>query len=354
MSTSLPASPLLCHVNLASDYRGGERQTQLLIEELAKRGYRQRLVARRNGKLAPRCSSVTGLEIVESASQPLAAAWAAHGADLLHAHEARGIYACWLAARLPRVPWLLTRRVDNPFKSSPLRDRAYRRASAVVGVSRTIAEQIQASYPGVRCTVIADAHADLASAHRTPEALRARFAGKTVVGHVGALDHAHKGQGTIIEMARLARDQHPQLHFVLVGDGRDETTFRASAAGLDNLEFTGFVDNIDDWLSVFDLFVFPSLHEGLGSTLLDAMSFGLPLVASNVGGIPDIVVDKVNGLLIEPERPEELLTAVLTLLQDDNLYASMRAANLSQADAYSPVAMADRYEALYRKLLRMR
>lgn len=141
---------------------------------------------------------------------------------------------------------------------------------------------------------------------------------------------------------------------MLVGDGRDEATFRASAAGLDNLEFTGFVDNIDDWLSVFDLFVFPSLHEGLGSTLLDAMSFGLPLVASNVGGIPDIVVDKVNGLLIEPERPEELLTAVLTLLQDDNLYASMRAANLSQADAYSPVAMADRYEVLYRKLLRMR
>ncbi|MEQ8206321.1 MAG: glycosyltransferase family 4 protein, partial [Woeseia sp.] len=119
-------------------------------------------------------------------------------------------------------------------------------------------------------------------------------------------------------------------------------------------EFAGFVDNVADWLSVFDLFVFPSLHEGLGSTLLDAMSFGLPLVASNVGGIPDIVVDKVNGLLIKPERPEELLTAVLTILQDDSLYESMRLANLNQADAFSPVAMADRYEVLYRKLLRIR
>ncbi|MEQ8206703.1 MAG: glycosyltransferase, partial [Woeseia sp.] len=225
MTNPLPVKSLLCHVNLASDYRGGERQTQLLIEEFAARGYSQRLVARRGGKLAARCATVPGLEVVESASQPLAAAWAAHGSDLLHAHEARGIYACWLAARLPRIPWLLTRRVDNPFKPSPLRDRVYRRASALVGVSRAICEQIETYYPGERCTVVADAHANLTRNHHVPDALQARFAGKTVVGHVGALDHSHKGQGTIIEAARLAQEQHPELHFVLVGDGRDEAKF---------------------------------------------------------------------------------------------------------------------------------
>ncbi|MCB1842310.1 MAG: glycosyltransferase family 4 protein, partial [Halioglobus sp.] len=115
-----------------------------------------------------------------------------------------------------------------------------------------------------------------------------------------------------------------------------------------------FVNEVDDWLSVFDVFVFPSLHEGLGSTLLDAMSFGLPIVATNVGGIPDIVTHGVNGLLIEPERPEALLAAILRINQDESLRSGMRRANLAQADAYSPAAMADRYEVIYHKLLKSR
>lgn len=276
------------------------------------------------------------------------------GSDLLHAHEARAIYACWLVDRLPRIPWLLTRRVDNPFRKSPLRDLAYARANALVAVSRAIARQIDSTYPGKRCAVVADAHANFAIGHQVAEELRNRYAGKTVVGNIGALDHSCKGQGTIIEAARIARDRHPELHFVLLGDGCDAEKFRAAAVDLDNIEFTGFVNEVDDWLSVFDVFVFPSLHEGLGSTLLDAMSFGLPIVATNVGGIPDIVTHGVNGLLIEPERPEALLAAILRINQDESLRSGMRRANLAQADAYSPAAMADRYEVIYHKLLKSR
>jgi glycosyltransferase involved in cell wall biosynthesis len=352
MTGDLLAGQRLCHVNLAAGYRGGERQTQLLIEQFAARGYSQRLVARRGGELARRCAGIAGLDVRETSSSPLAAAWATRGSDILHAHEARAIYACWLGALTGRARWLLTRRVDNPFKSSPVRNRAYRDANALVAVSRAIKDQVEAFYPGERCTVVADAHADLARSHAGAGELRTRFAGKTVVGHIGALDHSHKGQGTIIAAAKLAAERHPELHFVLVGDGRDEQVFRKAADGLENLEFTGFVNEVDDWLSVFDLFVFPSLHEGLGSILLDAMSFGLPIVASRVGGIPDIVDNGVNGLLIEPQRPNELLAAVRRLQQDRSMYDAMRRANLAKADAYSPAAMADRYAAVYRKILK--
>lgn len=350
MTGDVLATQRLCHVNLASGYRGGERQTQLLIEQFSARGYRQRLVARSGGQLASRCRGIAGLEIRETSSQPLAAAMATRGCSILHAHEARAIYACWIGGGIGHAKWLLTRRVDNPFKSSVIRNRAYRSANLRVAVSRAIKEQIEAYYPGERCAVVADAHSDLASGHTVPDELKARFAGKTVVGHIGALDHSHKGQGTIIEAAKLARERHPELHFVLVGDGRDEQAFREAADGLDNVEFTGFVNEVDDWLSIFDLFVFPSLHEGLGSTLLDAMSFGLPIVATRVGGIPDIIDHGVNGLLIEPQQADGLLAAVRQLQQDPALCDAIRRANLSKADAYSPAAMADRYAELYRKL----
>lgn len=345
------AERLLCHVNLARGFRGGERQTQLLIESFAARGYRQRLVARRGAPLADACSDIPGLEVRATFSQPLLAAAAANGADLLHAHEARGIYSCWLAASLWSTPWLLTRRVDNPFKSSFLRNRAYRGATAIAGVSSKIRQQIEAFYPGIRCDVVADAHANLSDGHRTPVEMQERYAGKTIIGHVGALDHSHKGQGTIIEVAKTAAASDPSLHFILVGDGRDEVAMKAAAEGLSNIEFTGYVSNVDDWLSVFDLFVFPSLHEGLGSTLLDAMSFGLPVVATNVGGIPDIVEDRINGLLIPPEQPDALYSGIREILDDPVLRRDLSQGARAQAERFSPDVMADRYAALYRRML---
>ncbi|MGB5344836.1 MAG: glycosyltransferase family 4 protein [Woeseia sp.] len=350
MTVAAPQDPLIGHINLAGGYRGGERQTQLLIEELASRGYRQCLVARRGGQLALRCASIPGLDVRSCSTQPAVAAVAARGANLLHAHEGRAIYACWLAAKRGKVPWLLTRRVDNPFKWSWFRDRAYRAATRRVAVSQFIRRQIEEHYPGCEAVVVADAHANLAVGHKSPATLAERYSGKTVIGHIGALDHGHKGQGTIIQAARLAVARHPHLHFILVGGGRDEAQLRASAAGLGNVEFTGYVSEVDDYLSVFDVFVFPSLHEGLGSTLLDAMSFGLPIVATAVGGIPDIIEDGINGYLIKPEQPEALLDGVRRILDDPALRATMSQANLAKAGAYSPSAMADRYEALYQRM----
>ena len=64
---------------------------------------------------------------------------------------------------------------------------------------------------------------------------------------------------------------------------------KAAAAGLSNLTFTGFVDNVGDYLAAFDIFILPSNREGIGSILLDAMEQGLPVIASRVGGVPDIV-----------------------------------------------------------------
>ncbi len=341
----------ICHVNLAAGYRGGERQTQLLIEQLSARGYRQRLVARRTGELASRCAGITGLDVRQCASQPLLAALAARGAGILHAHEARAIYACWLASRLSGAPWLLTRRVDNPFKDSFLRDRAYRQATRRVAVSQVIRRQIESRYPGFEANVVPDAHADLAAGHAVPAALAQRYRGKSVIGHIGALDHSHKGQGTIIDAARLAATRYPDMRFVLVGDGRDEDRFREQAAGLDNVEFAGYVTEVDDYLSVFDVFVFPSLHEGLGSTLLDAMSFGLPVVATNVGGIPDIIEDGSNGYLVEPEEPDALLAAVRRILDDPAQRAAIEKTNRDKAAAFSPAAMADRYADLYAQMI---
>lgn len=343
---------LLCHVNLAKEFRGGERQTELLIRELSRRRWRQRLVARRGAPLAERCSGIENLDVVESASNPVAAAFVARGSAIVHAHEARAVYSGWLLSQLRGVPYLLTRRVDNPFKTSFLRDLAYHKADRVVCLSQAIARCVTLEYPTIRPQVVQSANAALANRKHTSDAIRKRFRDKVIVGHVGALVQRHKGQRTILEAARTCAYTNPEFAFLLIGDGEDGQDLRGEAQGLDNVEFTGWVENVGDYLAAFDLFVFPSLHEGLGSSLLDAMSFGLPIVASNVGGIGEIVEDGVNGILIPPDNADALTNALQRLSGDPVMRRSMRDANLLKAANFDASRMAVAYEKIYRSILK--
>jgi glycosyltransferase involved in cell wall biosynthesis len=269
----------------------------------------------------------------------------------VHAHEARSVYAGWLLSRLRGVPYLLTRRVDTPFKPSMLRRLAYRGAAQVVCLSDAIVQRIREQYPDIQPSVVPSAHAALANGSNNSASVRQRFPGKTVIGHIGALVQRHKGQQTIIDAARAVADSDPDLVFLLVGSGEDEVVFRNRANGLANIEFTGQVDNIADYLAAFDVFIFPSLHEGLGSSLLDAMSFGLPLVASKVGGIAEIVDDNVNGILIPPNDAGALVGALRRLCADSGMRQSKRDANLQKAATYGADRMAAAYERIYRSIL---
>ena len=82
---------------------------------------------------------------------------------------------------------------------------------------------------------------------------------------------------------------------------------------LKNIFFTGFVENVGDYLAALDLFILPSNKEGIGGILIDAMEQKVPIIASRVGGIPEIVHDEKNGILIDPRSPNQLKAAILRL-----------------------------------------
>jgi glycosyltransferase involved in cell wall biosynthesis len=145
---------------------------------------------------------------------------------------------------------------------------------------------------------------------------------------------------------------HPDVRFVLVGGGRDEAALRAAAAGLPNVVFTGEVRDVPTYLAAFDLFIYPSRHEGMGSALLDAMVAGLPIVATRVGGIPEIVRSGANGLLCEVDDIPGLASAVLALHADAGLRSRFGATNRAAAADYSPGNMTARYMELYDAVLR--
>lgn len=339
-----------CHLNLAKHYRGGERQTEILVRELAARGYSQRLVIKRGNSLKDRCADIADLEICEVASNPLAAGWAARGSRLVHAHDGRTVYGGLAAKLLFGIPYVITRRVVAPQKNRLLRRWAYRRAGKIVAISSAVVRSIQLRFNGAEPIVIPDAHSGFVADAKIVEEIRGRYPGTTIIGHVGALVDSHKGQSTIIEAARRVAESRPNWQFLLCGDGADEGRFRAEIGDLANIELIGWVENVGDYLASFDVFLYPSLHEALGSTLLDAMHFGLPIVASNVDGIPDVVEDGVNGRLVAPQQPNAIIDAVDELLVDAENLESMRASNRIKAQSFDIEHMANAYLAVYEGL----
>ena len=120
----------------------------------------------------------------------------------------------------------------------------------------------------------------------------------------------------------------------------------------DSLVFEGFVSNVVDYIKSFDVFAYPSNYEGLGSVLLDVMEQGVPVVATAVDGIPDIVKDHDSGLLIEKGDAKALADAVLKIKNEDLLKEKLIEGALGMAKAHSPELMAASYLSLYKKVLK--
>jgi len=343
----------ICHLNFNKGFRGSGRQTELLIRALADRGFEQRFVARRGSPLVERLTEVGGLTIIEL-ERPffLFHPGVCKGVDFVHAHTGQATHVAALGNLVFGTPYIVTRRVDNPIRNNFFNRLAFRRACHVVALSRVVRDRVIDFMPALDVRIIPDAVAHLPVNPVTAGKLREKYAGRFLIGHTGELSNAHKGQLYLIEAARRIEKEAPEVQFLLIGHGDDEAWLRREAQGLSNVEFVGFVDNVGDYLSVLDVFTYPSLHEGMGSAILDAMEFGLPVVATDVDGIPDIVEQEVTGLLVPPADSEALAKALLRAYREQDFRQGLGRAGKERASQFSPERMADRYIELYGPLLK--
>jgi glycosyltransferase involved in cell wall biosynthesis len=341
------------HINLARGFRGGERQTQLLIEALATSPeIDQCLIGRRGEALLQRMSTLNA-ENKRGVTRPyMFSLGGARDRQLLHAHEGKAGHFAMMANVRYGVPYIITRRVVNRPKENKFTRMVYGRASRIVAISNAVRESMLDYDESLTVDVIPSMRANLAVDEREVSRLKQQYQDKFVIGHAGALDMDVKGQQYIIEAARRLQKSHPQIHFVLLGEGKDGARLRELASGLSNIDFIGFVDNVGDYISIFDMFVFPSLEEGLGSILLDVMSFNKPIIASEVDGIPDIVHHDKTGLLIPCRDSDAMYSQIVNLYQDDVRRNRLASAGFELVDSYRPDALAVNYLELYRELLK--
>jgi glycosyltransferase involved in cell wall biosynthesis len=267
-----------------------------------------------------------------------------------HAHEARGVYIAWWLKRLRGIRYLVTRRMQQSPSDRFVTRLAYQQADKLVGISSAACTSMQAIAPRQKIACIPSAHSGRAPDRDAATEIRRNLIQEPeaiLIGHAGALRDSHKGQRVLIEAGKQLRALGHPVEVVFFGEGPDRHALERETSALHWVRFLGQVSPIQDYLAAVDVFAFPSRHEGLGSVLLEAMLVEVPVVATRVGGIPDLIEDSVSGLLVEPNNPVALSDAIGKLIDNPDLEGRLIEKARSTAYFKAPEAMARLYEQRY-------
>jgi hypothetical protein len=295
------------HLDGGREMRGGQWQVVYLIEELRRREYSVELLCPEQSPLFVECRtrgiSAEGLSLraLRNASSRF---------DLVHAHDSR---SHTLAAVASRRPFVVSRRVAFPVKRNPLSRWKYSRAGHYLAISGFVRQTlVDARVPEAKISVVTDA---------TPLA------------------------------PNTARPEHFRLLAIDFDDPRKGTNLAREAAQLAGLTLA-LTRNLETDMPDASAFLYLTHSEGLGSAILMAMAHGVPVIASRVGGIPEIVIDGETGLLVE-NHPAEVAAAI-TRVQGDPLFAARLGRNARRTieAGFTPRHMADKTIRVYEQVLK--
>ncbi|HXT24902.1 MAG TPA: glycosyltransferase family 4 protein [Candidatus Eisenbacteria bacterium] len=327
--------PLL--VDLEREWRGGQNQFLLLLKGLYELGHAAELLTAKGSSLGHRaekagiCVHYTSRRWLRFPAARKVRRLISDGRfDLVHVNEAHALSAAWMAGAQLHVPLLISRRVGFPLGSGYFSRARYRAATRIIANSNWVAEQAAASgAPKEKLTVIYEGvevpplpTATIRHLDRTRWGIGDQ---DQLLGCAGVLLE-DKGQEWVIRALAQLRGEFPSAKLLLAGEGPDRARLQKLVAELelkDTVMFAGFVKNVESFYRAIDVFVFPALFEGLGTSLLAAMAHGVPSVTYFGCALGEIVEDGKSGLQVEPRNAAALAAALGKILRDDNLAAQM-------------------------------
>jgi glycosyltransferase involved in cell wall biosynthesis len=327
------SGPRVLMVDSERAWRGGQEQVRLLIKGALAGGASVALAAPEDAVLFERAADL-GVERMSwrggmTGLRVLRRAMASGRFDIVHSHASRA-HGAVAVARLgltARPPHVVSRRVSKPVGMSPAgRWKYLRGADAYIAISQQVRDVLAAGGVPVSRIVVVPDGIDIEKFAGGParESVRNEFGvaeTTRVVGSIAALT-PEKAHADLLYAAQRVLAKRGDVRFLVVGEGRLRAGLEGLAARLgiaDRVVFTGFRPDAADLLRAFDVFVMSSSSEGLGTSIMDAQAAGVPVVATRVGGIPEIVEDGASGLLVPPRSPELLADAILRMLVDDAL-----------------------------------
>ncbi|MBN1348687.1 glycosyltransferase [candidate division KSB1 bacterium] len=280
--------------------------------------------------------------------------------DIIHTRDWAATFYGTLAAKLTGVRVIADIRGRIPPVEGQKLKKFSHFISAIVAVSNDIKTLLSSEY-GLISSKITTIHNGIdisryngAGEHRDCRAEFGFAPDDFIIGTIGRMEPV-KDYGTLLTACAPPMQQNPHIRCLMVGDGSERERLQGLAAelGIDaRVTFTGFREDVNPILRTMNLFLLTSISEGISNVLLEAMASGLPVIASDVGGTPEIISHEKNGILV-PARNVELLSEQIRLLSEDPNRQRMLGNNARESirSAFSFSKMIAEYSYLYAQTL---
>lgn len=327
----------MIHLDLGKGWRGGQQQAVYLHRGLVDRGVKSLFLCP-SGSPASEKLCELGLpfrpfnalgELDLFSGARLAAMALREGFGIIHAHCSHSLsIAIWAGMFNPGLRTVGSRRVDFPVGKNPFSRYKYAssRVDRIICVSRAVERVMKESGVSSKklVTIHSGVHPERFFGVRSDPDFRRRLgipSNHLLVGTIAALV-GHKGYPGLLRAAAISLKENPEMTFLALGRGGMKGYLKklADELGLgSSFRFLGFRPDPLEYLVNFDLFVLASKEEGLGTSLLDAMMLGVPVIGTDAGGIPEAVRNGVNGILVPRDDHGALAEAILALAADSGL-----------------------------------
>ncbi|HEV7966502.1 MAG TPA: glycosyltransferase family 4 protein [Candidatus Acidoferrales bacterium] len=315
-------------VDLGREYRGGQHQAWLLVRGLRERGHAAELIAVRDSLLTLRAKEIGArVHVADPGRRRLTAALQIrkfvdeHRNDLVHANEPHALSSAWLARAHRAVPIVISRRIALPLSKGTFSLARYRAAARVIAVSHFVEQAvIQSGLSADRVSVIYDGVEICPEISQAQRRAARNQLGITLdipcIGNVAAFV-PEKGHALLLDAFAKVRARFPKCVLLLRGEGPELAKLQSRSRTLEVAPAVKFLPpsiDIETVFSAIDIFAFPSHAEPLGSALLAAMAHALPVTAVERGGIPEVLEDGKNGLLVQDLDPVAFSSSIARLM----------------------------------------
>ena len=346
----------LLEINTEKTWRGGEKQTLLTAQGLKAKGVHVAILCRKDHPLARKAkkNDITCHEITGQVHAIIFLALHGRSYDIIHVQTAKAQGFAVFTKPFHKKKIVYTRRVDFTPRGYPARFK-FRFTDKVVAISHAIADILKTF--GVRTDKVIPSAIDLnASPSLCPPKIRESIlkekkSGKKIILTIAA-QVPHKDPRTMLKAIQILHARHDNVIFLHCGSGELEREIREEVYQQNMQEYykiLGFVDNAESLLPLADVFVMSSQEEGLGSTVLEAFRYNIPVASTDAGGLKEIVPS--NGLASPVHDAKALAQNIHTLLTDTQLREQLT----KQAHAYvtryhSRDTMVEHYIALFEQM----
>jgi glycosyltransferase involved in cell wall biosynthesis len=362
------AKTKILHISTATTWRGGEQQLAYLYEELHKQNIEQLIICAHNSALHDfcqknnfHCATLTkqwNTDIFYALR--LSKIVKAFNADIIHAHDAHAHTLALITKNFfnTNAKLVVSRRVDFPVKNNFLSSWKYnsKHISKIICVSEAI-ENIMLQTVSKNKLAVVHSGIDCNKFEKSTGILRKEFSlpnDTLIIADVAALA-PHKDYFTFLKTVKLLKEKYAlNAKYFAIGDGELKTLLLEEAEKLNlknDVIFTGFRNDLNKIFSEIDVLLFTSETEGLGTTLLDAFCCGVPVVATNAGGVSELVTHEKTGMLSPVKNAEQLAENVYQLTGNETLKNTIVANAKEKAVHFSKQQTALKTLCIYKEVL---